>query len=146
MDIDEQRVLQKVAYIREQVAAIKELLETTSREDILNNQWLLRGIKYSLQTAIEAMIDLAYHLVAKKYNYPPADARDAIQALKEQAVISASAFETYTKMVGFRNRLVHGYQEISPPRLFNIISTQLGDFEGFISSVLRVVQEEKNKG
>lgn len=35
-------------------------------------------MKYSLQTAVEAMIDLAYHVAAKKFGHAPTDARDAL--------------------------------------------------------------------
>ncbi|WP_338834294.1 hypothetical protein MHLNE_06650 [Moorella humiferrea] len=52
MAIDKERVLQKIAYIREQVSAIEELVKTSKRQEVLNDPWKLRGVKYALQTAI----------------------------------------------------------------------------------------------
>jgi uncharacterized protein YutE (UPF0331/DUF86 family) len=44
-------------------------------------------LKYSLQTAVEAMIDLAYHVAAKKFGHAPTDARDALRILAEEGII-----------------------------------------------------------
>lgn len=48
---------------------------------------MLGGLKYALQTAIEALVDLAYHLCAKLYMHAPADARDALVVLAQQGAI-----------------------------------------------------------
>lgn len=146
MAIDKERVLQKIAYIREQVSAIEELVKTSKRQELLNDPWKLRGVKYALQTAIEAVIDIAYHIAAKKYNYPPADARDALRVLEKNGAISIDDFNNYTAMVGFRNRLVHGYQEISPERLYDLITNRLVDFERFNKSVMKIIRAEEHKG
>ncbi|WP_338825110.1 hypothetical protein MHOCP_06720 [Moorella humiferrea] len=145
MAIDKERVLQKIAYIREQVSAIEELVKTSGRQEILNDPWKLRGVKYALQTAIEAVIDIAYHIVAKKYSYPPADARDALRVLEKNGVISSDDFDNYTAMVGFRNRLVHGYQEISPERLYELITNRLVNFERFSKSVTEIIRVDELK-
>ncbi len=143
MTIDEDRILRKIAYIRHEAGAIRELTRTFSREEILNDPWKMRGIRYSLQTAIEAMIDIAYHLAAKMYNYPPVDARDAFQTLRHNGVISSADFDDYAAMVGFRNRLVHGYQEISPERLYGIITSRLGDCDKFVETVTSLVSKKQ---
>lgn len=145
MAIDKERVQQKIAYIREQASAIEELVKTSGRQEILNDPWKLRGVKYALQTAIEAIIDIAYHIVAKKYNYPPADARDALRVLEKNGAISTDDFDNYTAMVGFCNRLVHGDQEISPERLYDLITNRLVDFERFSKSVKEIIRAEEHK-
>ncbi|MCL6628635.1 MAG: SPASM domain-containing protein [Armatimonadetes bacterium] len=69
MAIDCDRILNKIAFIREQVTAIKTLLAEKSREEILSDPWLVKGLKYSLQTAVEAMIDIARDLGVDALNY-----------------------------------------------------------------------------
>jgi uncharacterized protein YutE (UPF0331/DUF86 family) len=71
MDVDRERIMAKVSFIREQVQAIQELTSTRMKEEIINDQWVLKGLKYSLQTAIEAMIDIAYHTSAKRFAHAP---------------------------------------------------------------------------
>lgn len=65
MVVDVERILQKIAYIRAQVSAVEELVKTSERQAILSDPWKLKGVKYSLQTAIEALIDITYHVIAK---------------------------------------------------------------------------------
>ncbi len=92
------------------------------------------------------MIDIVYHVAAKKFNYPPSDARDALKMLSKKKVISASEFDTYSAMVGLCNRLVHGYEDVSPELLYEIITEQLGDFEKFIASIIPlIIQLEENR-
>lgn len=52
----------KSGYILELVASIRELLKQKSKEEILADPWLTRGLKYSLQTSVEAIIDMSYHV------------------------------------------------------------------------------------
>jgi uncharacterized protein YutE (UPF0331/DUF86 family) len=114
---------------------IRELTSTSPREEVLNDPWKMRGIRYSVQTSIEAMVDVAYHLAAKLYGYPPVDVRDAFQTLRRHGLISAADFETYAAMVSFRNRLVHGYQDISPEQLYDLITHGLSDFDRFVETI-----------
>ncbi len=84
MTFDEERILEKIAYIQEQVLAIRNLLNENSKEEVTTNQWLIKGLKYSLQTSVEAMIDIAYHISAKHLQTAPADGRDAIAILTQR--------------------------------------------------------------
>jgi len=138
--IDRDRVLSKMAYIREQTSSIKDLLEARPRDQILADPWLIRGLKYSLQTAVEALIDLAYHIAAKKMGYAPGDARDAIRLLAEGGVIPAEHVPAYSAMIGFRNRVVNGYQEVSGERVYAVAREELGDFDRFLESIALVLR------
>jgi len=143
MALDRQRIISKISYIREQVTSIRDLLDKKTKEEILGDPWLIKGLKYSLQTAIEAMIDLAYHISAKKYGHAPTDARDAMRVLLEQGIISRSNWRTYSSMIGFRNRIVHGYQEVSPERVYEIAKNELSDFDKFIQEIKSVLSSER---
>ncbi len=68
MTIDRERILDKIAYIRRQLTDIQILTENRTEEEILGDQWLVKGLKYSLQTSVEALIDIVYHLSAKHFN------------------------------------------------------------------------------
>ena len=141
--IDRERVMAKIAFTRSQVSSIRELLTARSREQITGDPWLTKGLIYSLQTAIEAMIDLLYHLAAKKYGYAPADARDALRVLVEKGLIPEADRPVYSAMIGFRNRVVHGYMEVSPERVYEMAEKELGDFERFISQIKGVLANDR---
>lgn len=135
MAVDQLRISNKIAFIREQVTSIANLLAKNSKESILSDPWLIKGIKYALQTSIEAMIDIAYHLSAHKFNHAPTEARDAFRVLADGGIISHKDLVVYGSMIGFRNRIVHGYQEVTADRVYEIAKNELGDFDKYIRQV-----------
>lgn len=139
MTIDTERIMSKIAYIQAQVSDIKKLLSKKDKKQIIGDPWTIKGIKYSLQTAIEAMIDIVFHLCAKHFNKAPIDARDGLEILVQNKVIDDKSFLVYSQMIGFRNRIVHGYQQVSDEKIYEIISKELDDFQKFIDSTLKLV-------
>ncbi len=143
MAFDEERILEKIAYIQEQVLAIRNLLNENSKEEVTANQWLIKGLKYSLQTSVEAMIDIAYHISAKQLQTAPTDGRDAIAILTQNGILADDEQELYSAMIGFRNRVVHGYQAISNERVYEISSTDLDIFSIFIRQIRSFLKANK---
>lgn len=142
MAVDDERVMRKIAFIREQLGDINKLTSVKKRTEILNDKLLVKGLKYSLQTAIEAMIDIAFHLAAKKYNSAPEDARDAFRILRKNGVIEEDDYKTFSAMVGFRNRMVHLYQDVSDERVYEYSISELNDFEIFIKRISPLIGAE----
>lgn len=136
MTIDRERILERIAYIRRQMLEIRTLVQDKTRSEVVEDRWLIKGLKYSLQTSVEALIDIAYHLSAKQFNHAPVDARDALQYLVSKKILSSGDFETYSSMVGFRNRVVHGYQQVSAQRVYEIAAGEMSSFETFIGQIL----------
>lgn len=143
MTLDEERIFEKIAYIQGQVSAIQSLLKENSKEEIIANQWLIRGLKYSLQTSIEAMLDIAYHVSAKHIKAAPTDGREAIAILTQNGILAGNEQELYSSMIGFRNRVVHGYQTISNERVYEISSAELDIFSTFIRQLRYFLKENK---
>jgi len=139
---DKERVYEKIAFIREQTADIRSLIGEKPYAEIISDQWIIKGLKYSLQTSVEALIDIAYHLSAKHYKHAPADASDALQLLTSKKVLRDDEYEKYSAMVGFRNRVVHGYQQISNERVYSIAKEELHIFESFMAQVLALLENE----
>jgi uncharacterized protein YutE (UPF0331/DUF86 family) len=118
---------------------MKDLLAVKSREEILADPWLVRGLKYALQTAVEAVIDLSYHIAARNFGHAPSDARDAVRILAEGGLVPAGNIPVYSAMIGFRNRVVHGYQEVSPERVYEMALNELEDFDRFLADISPVL-------
>ncbi len=141
MTVDRERIMQKIAFIREQISDIKTLTDTQEASKILSDKILIKGLKYSLQTAIESMIDITFHVAAKHYQCAPEDSRDAFRILKNNKAIDSEEFEIFSAMVGFRNRIVHLYQNISDERVYEYSITKLSDFELFIDRIKNLIGE-----
>ncbi len=142
MVFDKELIYEKIAFIREQTADIRSLIGEKPYEEIISDSWIIKGLKYSLQTSVEALIDIVYHLSAKHYKHAPADARDALQLLTEKNLLRKDEYEKYSAMVGFRNRVVHGYQQTSNDRVYSIAKEELDIFESFIEQVLALLENE----
>ncbi|ADL08875.1 type VII toxin-antitoxin system HepT family RNase toxin [Thermosediminibacter oceani] len=134
-------ISRKIAFIKEQISEIDSLIKNKSREEILKDSWLIKGLKYSLQTAIEAMIDITYHICAKHFKKAPVDARDGLGILLENNLITERDFLTFSQMVGFRNRVVHGYEQVSAERVYELAANELLDFNRFIDLVLEYIRK-----
>lgn len=142
MGADRERVADKLVFIEAQVAAIDHLLSSRPRQEILADPWVERGLRYALQTAIEAVIDIGYHVCARVCREAPANARIALGRLAEAGLLSRDEVETYTRMVGFRNRLVHGYTRVAPEQVYEAAVSGLGDFGMFVESIKRLLERD----
>jgi len=145
VSLDRERMMAKISHIREQTTSIKGLLDSEKKEEILEDPWLIKGLKYSLQTAIEAMIDLAYHIAAKKFGHAPGDAREALRIILEAGLIARENWPVYSAMIGFRNRIVHGYQEVSSERVYEMARNELADFEKFICEIKPLLPADRSE-
>lgn len=135
MAVDRDRVEERATYIRSQVADVTCLLQSRRPEEILRDPWLLRGIRYALQTSIDAMIDIAFHVCAKGLKYAAQDGRDAMRKLADAGILKREDVSVFHTMIGFRNRIVHGYLAVSDERVLEMASTELGDFDRFLAQV-----------
>jgi uncharacterized protein YutE (UPF0331/DUF86 family) len=140
MGIDRERIIQKAAFIKEQTAALRSLAAQRSKAAILGDRWVIKGIKYSLQTAIEACIDLAYHICAKRLSQAPVESRDAFKRLAAAGIISEAELLQYSAMVGFRNRVVHGYQEVADELVYGMLGDDLNDLDAFADRALSLLE------
>lgn len=49
-------------------------------------------------------------------------------------------------MIGFRNRLVHGYQEVSADYIAGVLQEDLADLDRFSEIMLRVLGDQQPSG
>ena len=100
-------------------------------------EWLLRAAaERSLQVAIEATLDVANHLIAQESWGLPGSYREALEILLREGVLPQEKSQDYMRMVSFRNRIVHLYDQIDPEEVFTIVENNLGDLEVFIRAIV----------
>lgn len=91
----------------------------------------------ALRRGLEALFDVARHLLAKGFGVGSLEYRDvARRAADHNLVPDAALAERFVSMAGYRNRLTHHYDEVTPRELFEIISGHLDDLEA-IAEALR---------
>ncbi len=90
----------------------------------------------NLQRAIQAAIDIA-NLIISANNYRlPNSYKMSFSILQENGWIDSETCKMQ-KMVGFRNIVIHDYQEINIEILKSILTKHLSDFEKFYKQILK---------
>ncbi len=80
-----------------------------------------------LRRALEALMDLGRHILAKGFGRGVTEYKGIASGLGEERVLRPRECDTLKTLAGYRNRMVHFYQEISDKELFEICSSQLSD-------------------
>ena len=104
------------------------------RAVLLQDEARLSGTKYRFVTAIEAVLDVAHHLLASELWGPAEDSSAAVRLLARHGVIDDELAQRLAAATGFRNLLVHGYAEIDDERVVANLEL-LGDFDAFTDQV-----------
>jgi uncharacterized protein YutE (UPF0331/DUF86 family) len=91
-----------------------------------------------VRRAIEAIFDTARHILAKGFGVGALEYRDVARRAAEHGVIDDKALgERFVRIAGFRNRLAHHYDDVTPAELFGILSADLPDLEALADALRR---------
>lgn len=88
-----------------------------SETEILSDKTVLNAVKYSFIVAIQAVIDICHHIVARFAGKVPDEYGECFLILKDMGYIDNEYAIKLKSMVGFRNILVHLYHEVDDRRV-----------------------------
>jgi uncharacterized protein YutE (UPF0331/DUF86 family) len=94
-----------------------------------------------LQVAIEACIDIAYHVVAANEWTPPDNARGAFLCLVGHGMLEQGLADRLSAAAGLRNVLVHDYVDVDLQRLARVIREDLADLSTFAGIAASLIDE-----
>ncbi len=100
-----------------------------------------RACERLLQIAVEGVIDICNLFVSGLRLGLPAEEDDLFEKLEQAGIISPQMKETVKEMKGFRNILVHEYGRVDDEIVYQMVTTQLGDFADFKKEVLEALKE-----
>ncbi|MCG8461339.1 MAG: DUF86 domain-containing protein [Holophagales bacterium] len=115
--------LDRLRYARDPATSLSE----RDRRDI---------VELNLQRATQSAISLAHHVASTEGWGLPARASEVFDVLAERGILSADLADRLKRMVGFRNVLVHRYEEVDPAIVESILEHHLGDLESFAAAIL----------
>jgi len=133
--IREKTVTEKLAWIR----TMQERLRGLPRDSLtifLSDPRTSAAAESYLRRALEALLDLGRHILAKGFAKAVVEYKQIPRYLLEEGVIAESDAALLRDMAGYRNRMVHFYDEVSPEELYEICTKRLGDIEQVISSIV----------
>ncbi len=89
-----------------------------------------------LRRALEALLDLGRHILAKGFARPVSEYREIGPALVSHGVLNQQQAQLLRQLAGYRNRMVHFYHEISERELYDIVTTELRDVDSALQAIL----------
>lgn len=125
-------IVAKLAIIEEYLKKLQEYFPV-SLEQFKSDWGLQKIIERSLQVMIEVMTDIAERIIAQKGITPQTTAAASLKKLKELGIIQSD--DAYSKMVRFRNLVVHQYDSIELGILYSLVQNNLDDFKKFIDEI-----------
>ena len=133
--VDADKVRQHVQFVRATLPKLRHLRDQ-GRAAFMADPISEPAAVRLLHTAIEALIDVANHVIAREGLGIPRSYADTIEILVAAKVLPAERKSTFLQMVRFRNRAVHLYDEIDPSEVFAILENDLDDFEEFLAPIV----------
>ena len=125
----------KVRKITSEILLSLERLEELQRlpKDLfLSDPHKIGSAKYNFIVAIEGVIDLCNHIIARNAFRTPEDYADTFRVMAERGALDMQFTSTLTQMARFRNRLVHIYWEVEDNELHRILQSHLEDIRQFL--------------
>ncbi len=129
------------ALIEKKLALIESCLSDLRRlakpEILASDVREQRFVEHTLQIAIQAALDVASHIVSDRRLGEPRTNRELFDLMQRDGWLQAPLASTLRNMAGFRNILVHGYDEVDLAVVRDVLGNHLGDLEGFVVAVRR---------
>jgi uncharacterized protein YutE (UPF0331/DUF86 family) len=125
-------IAKKLALIETCVADLRRLARPADLASDLREQ---RFVEHTLQIAIQAALDVASHIVSDERLGEPRTSRGLFDSLERAGWVPSPLAATLRNMVGFRNVLVHGYDDVNLDVVRDVIEHRLDDLTGFAALV-----------
>ncbi len=114
---------------------------TVDKENLKQDIIRYWGIERGIQICIEIVIDIANIIISTVDIERSSTYREAILGLSKLEIISNRFANDLSKMVGFRNILVHDYTKIDEDIILEILNNRLDDFIKCLNSISNWLKE-----
>jgi uncharacterized protein YutE (UPF0331/DUF86 family) len=127
------------ALVQKKLATIESCLSDLRRlarpEHLASDVREQRFVEHTLQIAIQAALDVASHIVSDRRLGEPRTNRELFDLLERDGSLEASLAQILRNMVGLRNVLVHGYDDVDLRVVEDVLRHRLGDLAAFVAAV-----------
>ena len=130
-------VLNKKESIERCIKQIQTYYALPSELPFEENNLKQDAIAINLQRACEQSIDLANHTIKKRKLGLPKETRESFRLLAQNGIIPRDLAKKLENMVGFRNTLVHQYQELDIQLMKDVIEKRLDDLIDFTNFIIK---------
>lgn len=130
-----------ISVLENKISEIKKNLNILKRYQAIDRKKIMAEIDLKgameryLSLAVQATIDLGDAYISYRKFRKPTNMREIFEILKENEIINSELNEKLGNMTGFRNALIHGYDNLDYDEVFNVLYNELKDIEKFIKII-----------
>jgi uncharacterized protein YutE (UPF0331/DUF86 family) len=129
--VQEKVVVAKVAAVREMMSAARAL-PLASLDSFLEDPRTRAAAESYLRRALEALLDLGRHVLARAFSDPVVEYREIGRKLGHRGVLEPARAELLIHMGRYRNR----HDEVTPEELYRILTERAVDVEVLVEDLL----------
>ena len=128
-------ILRKISHVRYNLSRLrkKEKVSLDSFKDDPDTQDIVR---HNLQLAIQGCIDIGSHVISDEGWGVAGSLNEIFYILRDRGLIKADLTERVVSMVGFRNILVHEYEDVNLDIVHSILQGRLKDIDEYLLVVV----------
>lgn len=143
--VDKLRAQERIEVIRRYRSLLEDYVGISYEEFAGQDRQteLAAGLNY-LQTALQATIDLAKHLLATRNVPNPKELKDIFLDLERLKILDEGLAQRLGESVGMRNAIVHSYLDLDYHKIYYAIQNHLGDFDDFVTAIEEFLKKEED--
>jgi uncharacterized protein YutE (UPF0331/DUF86 family) len=139
--VDKEMVLDRLALIKKSLEKLKELGQIPEEEFLVDEDCFAIA-EHHLRRALEAVLDIGRHICVHDKLGQPEDYTGILELLGQKNILEKDFMQRIKGMAGYRNRLVHMYNQVSTRELYTILQTRLDDFAEFIAQIMKYIKKD----
>ena len=143
-EINQRVIIQRASWIKEMLESLRDL-PIQNLEDFIQSRHNAAAAESYLRRALEALFDLGRHILAKRFAQPVTGYKEIALGLIKNNVLPKKEGDLMRKVAGYRNRMVHYYQEITPEELQDICAHHLNELELLMNNLLEWVKRHNKE-
>lgn len=133
--IDRGRVEHLINYVQEMLNRLQNQ-SGKSFEEFAEDFQAVDASLYELQTMLEAISDIAMHVVTGANLGSPNSRPEAIEMLAKNGIIPQELAGKISQTVRMRNVIVHHYPSVNLRTIYDVIQNDLGDIVDFCAEIV----------
>ncbi len=137
----EEKITRKLQALEKYVTYLKSR-KGVSKQELEGNYELKSAIERNFQLAIEVVLDIGEIIIASEGFDRPENYRDVILLLGKNKIIPGKFSQNLSKSAGFRNILVHLYEEVKIDFLYEFLQDRLSDFVSFEQHITQYIEKK----
>ncbi len=138
--LTDEKILRKLSFMQKCVSYLKSV--DAGSKELEDNYQLRSAVERNFQLAIESAIDIGEMIISREGFQRPDIYRNVFLILGRNNIVPTDFAEEFSKAAGFRNVLVHIYEEIDIDILYMFLTERLEDFDEFAGYIAEYLNKE----